>query len=815
MIPHTNLFTGALGKLQNIGGSRLYTTPHTVSVPAEYSISVTYNIQGDLLAHSLDGRLWLYRRSRRLGIIALKWNSTKGELEYAAAQNISNNDDVILACGLDWILTNNNIFMVADVAPYILSARLFDANIPDTFLYSILRTANIGSSGIDPFTGQAWGKREDNGNSEGTGYFSKATHLLYSAGTHSFEQCYSLLPAVGDWQIFENFLVRRPDAETIGSYNYMQSVRPLIPLEFSNGTISYGTGYNFDHRGIQLLHRNGEIFGRGLHNIGKVSLLPAVFGEDGAVQEYYLYISPDFQRNTDYMQYDDWQNVALAALGNSSIYGVMSKQADTLAPDACAKATDGRIFLSETGEWLTLSENNGQIFFDALSYKGLLLDDNGAQLLLGETISDTQNIECRTLPQWLAPAGKVGAVTDEYVVASADNSVFYTSLVTGFNRQFISPNTIPLTPRTFQDARSNRYRLAISEGTNQNSRKVFGVNHLISQDVTTNAIQWQSVYKEGVKVQFLHSFYVYPFYDYFHYPYEEVKMDNEYCNAGRSVTPVFVVNHITTYATVKEELLYDNDEVIINIYLDGGTFDSTEPTPQNTLCIPIKEYTKLIFIHPDTGLPSDPIELTISLSHGSSSWTASNGQRYSGLSNFEGADSAGIREGRLGYFVRKTNLTDYSHTDSFKSIMDVPEEVKDWYNYSRTYYSITGQFSPEFPINPIKFQGFYDNYAVFTERFSGVPFLLLLQQEHFSKDWIPTPSSDIEIYEYPYVLDKHENNGATPTSKKTLHVIRLHSYITSGDAVFGDSKDIVLIFRTETDPDAFDFYTEFERSKSL
>ena len=654
MIPHKNLFSGALGKLENIGGSRIYTTPHTVSVPAEYSINVTMNIQGNLVGHSLDGRLWLYRRSRRLGIIALKWNTENSELEYATGLNISNNDDVVLACGLDWVLTNNNIFMVTDKGE-ILSARLFNDNIPSTFLYSLLRSGSIGASGIDPFTGQAWGKRDDNGNSEGTGYFSKSTRLLYPAGSHSFEQCYSLLPPVGDWQIFENFLVRRPDAESISSYNYMQSVRPLIPLEFANGSPMYGTGYNFDHRGIQLAHRKGEFWAKGFQTIGKVSLLPAVFGENGSVLEFYLYIQPDFTLypysdffycsistfdvNPDkYLIEDDetladyepimhsfavsstprnwaeakaicetlgghlatsttadknrfltslstagcwlgatdeakkgrwmwitgedwyysnwagsqpdnadnsehylmtnfgeaglwndssstatllyicewdyelnendflgclWPNIAPAPIGSEALYGFLSEQADALSGSSCFKSIDGRVLLPESGELLTLSENNARIFFDTLSYKGLLLDDDGGQLMLGEGITDAQDVNCKTLQQWLAPAGQIDAVTDDYIAASADNSAFCTSLITGFNRQFLSPNTIPLTASAFQDSNEVFYRLAISEGANENSRKVFGINKLLSQDVTPEAIDWQNIYKEPVKVTFI------------------------------------------------------------------------------------------------------------------------------------------------------------------------------------------------------------------------------------------------------------------------------------------------------------------------
>ena len=224
MITHNDLYSGALGKLRNAGGSETFTVPHTVSVQPDYLIEGNYNIQGEFLASSLDGRLFLYRNGDNLNIIALKWNTSTGQLEFTAIQTLSNNYDAPLARGLDWVLTNKNIFMVSDNAPYILRSNLFNANIPDTFLYSILRNKDIGSSAIDPFTNQAWGMRDDNGNSKGTGYFSKDTHLLYPAGTHSFEQCYSLLPSVGDWQILENFLVRRPGAESLDNYNYMKAL---------------------------------------------------------------------------------------------------------------------------------------------------------------------------------------------------------------------------------------------------------------------------------------------------------------------------------------------------------------------------------------------------------------------------------------------------------------------------------------------------------------------------------------------------------------------------------------------------------------
>lgn len=489
-----DLFVGALGRLNNHGGSRIYTTPNTVKVEPEYSINVSYNIQGDLIAHSLDGRLWLYRRSRRLGVIALRWNKETARLEYATAKNFSNNDDVVLARGLDWVLTNNNIFMVSDDEPYILSAPLFDTDIPDTYLYSFLRSGNIGTSGIDIFTGEAWGKREDNGNSEGTGYFSKSTHLLYPAGTHSMEHCYSLLPAVGDWQIVENFLVRRPDAESLDSYNYMQSVRPLIPLELRYGSEpAYGTGYNFNHRGIQLACVNGQLWGRGVRNIGRVYILPAVFDENGDVQEYYLYISPDYVCEN----VDDWLNIGLAIFGNNSVHGFLSQHVSPVSGGLCEKAQNTSLFDPQTKQWDNLSKSNGSLFVDALSARGLLLDEEGMKIIRGGEIN---SLTCRTLSQWIAPAGKVEAVDDDSVVASADKTVLRTSLVTGFNREIITPNTLPLSGTTFADNSKQNYRVAIHEDSS-GDRKAFGVNRIAQRSAGFQPIAWENAYKDYINIK--------------------------------------------------------------------------------------------------------------------------------------------------------------------------------------------------------------------------------------------------------------------------------------------------------------------------
>ncbi|MBR1486669.1 MAG: hypothetical protein IJ597_05380 [Synergistaceae bacterium] len=69
-----DLFSGSLGKLNNHGGSRIYTTPNTILVPPEYEIDI--GAHGDFVSCSLDGRLWLFQKSRFFHhLIVLRWDA--------------------------------------------------------------------------------------------------------------------------------------------------------------------------------------------------------------------------------------------------------------------------------------------------------------------------------------------------------------------------------------------------------------------------------------------------------------------------------------------------------------------------------------------------------------------------------------------------------------------------------------------------------------------------------------------------------------------------------------------------------------------
>lgn len=395
-----DLFSGSLGRLNNHGGARMYTTPHTIGVQPEYEVETDIPSVAEFVTCTLDGRIWVYQRSRRYYIAVFRWGKEKEEDEeekllFVSTTVLSNLN--ILGRGIDWILTDTMVIQASDNEPYIHTANLFaDSN--TTFLYSILRSSvfsekptgfriNTGS-GVDPVTKDAWGKSEDNGNLEGDGYFNR------SALIQSVDKQYSLLPAVGDWNIIKNFLIRRvtnssendtsSDNPSDNAHNSMLSIRPLIPLEFNyyssdiyyraeqyvlDSFPSYGTGYEHDigltyFYGLETLKAQensigqggsggenspevqsrivGQIWGRGLMHIGRCYILPAVFNENGTPEEFYLYISPDFlcspyniKKDISPQSNDEWLKIGLFCANEKLQYGFLAEHADSLNNGLC------------------------------------------------------------------------------------------------------------------------------------------------------------------------------------------------------------------------------------------------------------------------------------------------------------------------------------------------------------------------------------------------------------------------------------------------------------------------------------------------
>ncbi len=192
MIPAKNYFSGGLGKLKNIGGSRFFTTPHTVQVPAEYEI--ISGSQGEFIACSLDGRLWLFDDK----LTVLKWNSSSLRMEIAKSIEIG--DLAFIARGIDWILTTSSFFQVLDEAPYIFSEQVsFNENF-------------------------------------------------------SVDKFYSFLPEISGWQIIKNFLVRRSGNEDEASLHSLSIPASLYLTHLDDGIY----GKDNSHIGIVSIEDNGS-----------------------------------------------------------------------------------------------------------------------------------------------------------------------------------------------------------------------------------------------------------------------------------------------------------------------------------------------------------------------------------------------------------------------------------------------------------------------------------------------------------------------------------------------------------------------------
>ena len=606
MITHHDFFSGSLGKFSHLELPRMFSSPRTNLWIHDYSVSLGSNIRGSFLACSLDARLWLFRLSRRLAVVVCNWDQDTGKLVRSASSNISNNYDVFLARGLNWVLSNNTIFMADEASPYIRHANLFDNSNDNSFFYSFFRSQALSSVELtligvqravlqqilksacaDRSNNISWGQREDNGNSDGEAFFSKNTHLLYPAEAHVFEQCYSLLPSVGDWIIFENFLIRKPDMPPTASYHGMLNIRPLIPLElhfedqFETNVYGYtihmpaniptfGTGYNFNNRGIQVAYLHHQLWGRGLFHIGKVFIIAAGFDKDGYVQEYYLYISPDFHDICSSTASENWDNVAIANIGdNDNIYGFLSAEPDPISGGMCVAANDYMI-LDTSGKnwsWISLTDcqedhnktnSEGKLFFDYANSSALLLDDKGAKIFL-DNLEPTYDFSCSNLRQWLAPADKVEAVSDSGIVASADNSAFFTELQRDFHRALFSPCVLPLSAKSYQvpsessneQQDSEKVKLSLSTEANSSntslsllvkhsSTETSGDNYSASEDDTlSEGIQWDDVFRKPVSLNFIGHTSIEAdsaicFFDYFGLHKDDCELDfwNEYLSYG-------------------------------------------------------------------------------------------------------------------------------------------------------------------------------------------------------------------------------------------------------------------------------------------
>lgn len=459
-----DLFFGALGKTNFHGGSRLFSTPHTLKIASEYSIDI--NINRNFVTCSLDGKLWAYGSGTTYVIFAFKWNSEMSRLEQAAYINFRG--EKIIARGLNWLLTPKSIIYTDDFEPYIFTSKLFDtSNSQARFLYSILRSAVVPAS--------AWDKNNDNGNSEGWGFLNKEN-------LQPMQQCYSFLPSLGDCFIINGFLLRTSYDKS--PYNSMKLLRPLIPMDFGS-TATYPEN-------VYLVRKGNHLWGRGAKNIGRVFFLPAVFTEDGEPVEFYLSICPDYvpELNTDEMLH-----LAVTVAGNGSLYGFLADTDDTLSNSLCKHAENNNVFIINQGE---RQEFTGNIFFDTLNSSAIAISDEGAVFFRDEVLQ----LQCNALKQWFAPAEYISCITDNLICSSSDNFMLAADTSRGFLRTALNTKQLPLSARTYGNNQGKHFRLSMGDEKSTSNRKNIAVNHLECQEISP-AIEWQHIYKNALSIKLL------------------------------------------------------------------------------------------------------------------------------------------------------------------------------------------------------------------------------------------------------------------------------------------------------------------------
>lgn len=735
-----DLFFGALGRTDNHGGSRMFSTPNTVRIDPEYSIDI--NINRNFVTCSLDGRLWAFGSGTTYVLFAFTWNEETSQLEQIAYLNFRG--ERIIARGLDWLLTARTLIFISDDEPYINTANLFEGT--GRFLFSILRSS---------ITTQAWGIG-NNGNSEGWGFFNKNN-------VAGFEQCYSFLSSAGDWYITPNFLVRK-DFES--SYNSMRLLRPLIPLEFNGtNTPSYGIGYNVGS--IQLVRRNNAIFGRGATNIGRVFLLPAVFSEDGKPLEFYLYISPDyvFSRPND----DDWPNMPIIVSQNGSIYGFASEQIDSLNNSFCHSSD--KFFDAVNNEW---KDYYGSIFFDCLNSSAAGIQDEGLTLFHDEITK----LQCKALPQWIAPAGSISCITDSLICCSGEKFMFATNIARQFSRNITDIKILPLSAVTYS---ADNEHIRLSLGETSGSRKNISVNHFTSPELQSS-ILWSDIYKQAVNIRLL---------DILEQSFSGVINVGEYtllssglrCNITRIINYAYQV-HV---------------EVPANS-VSVGYGNASDGTPKDTDIVH-NAFIEIFCIDPDTGMldkNSFSIEYANILPTGEDNWNnAWDGYVYwpEGQKLYY-PRSLGIQDGFLGVFSSYEECVDgyvVSGETTFSPLASIESIAPYSWDNGAGDISIKFLSLPNGSLDSLPEGCASAAYAVFSEKHTNTNFALHLPSllnidAQGKKTGFFAEASGFSYYE------QHKDNS-------TLHF------------VVNNTNDKIAILRSEVFSNVFNFYDELQRSR--
>ena len=387
-----DLIAGSLGRLDDAGGSSMFVVPRTIYVPPEYEVETDVPGVAEFVTCSLDGRLWIWRRSRRYYVAVFRWNDETQRLEFVSTTVLSG--ETVIRRGVDWILTDKSFILSSDNEPYI----------------SRTEYASDDTSYID-----------------------------------TINKSYSFFPELEMWQEINEQKIRVENSPNDIWQEIPQN--KLTPFEFhyySDDDIQTVTDFN-----PQICYCNGQLYAKGKAHIGRAYLLPYKFNTDNKITGFYLYISPDYMREYDsenqtFNDDDGWDKLNIAPLDDNSV-GIFTPEDDNNT--ACKKAEDGLVYRLPQSEQLNYSVDNGVVFFDGFSGLNLVLNSQGVSFL-----RDNVSYQCRCLQQWLAPNNKIKAISyQQFVISSIENATIAIHTKQRFYRELLTNKQLPLAMKNYSD----------------------------------------------------------------------------------------------------------------------------------------------------------------------------------------------------------------------------------------------------------------------------------------------------------------------------------------------------------------------------
>ena len=421
----------------------MFSIPHTIAVPPEYEIETDVPSVAVFVTCTLDGRLWVFRRSRRYYIAVFRWDEDTQRLVFVST--IILNDETIIKRGVDWILTDKSFILSSDSEPYI--SRITYESDDTTYIDSI-------------------------------------------------NQSYSFFTEFETWkEIFIRQIIKTnnvPFSNTLneGCLEIPQSA--IVPLEFhyySDNDIQAVTDFM-----PKLCYCNGQLYGKGKAHIGRAYLLPYIFDTNGVPIDFYLYISPDYLRHydTDNQTFDDndgWADFLITPLNQEAACFFIPERNDSTF---CKKAKNGQVFILPQNEQLEckqldFSVNNGAIFFDGFTGSNLMLNNNGAFWLC-----DNLSYECKGLHQWLVPSNIAMTISSQNIMSDFDNETLSIYIQQGFYRELLMNKILIFTIREY-----SRQTLFMGEKNIEGKRNIC-INQKTAISFPAKYSDWSKTFRSAV-----------------------------------------------------------------------------------------------------------------------------------------------------------------------------------------------------------------------------------------------------------------------------------------------------------------------------